>query len=187
MSTFEFDPSPKQRLPHSIYGILSFFLALFSAVTFCALIGFITYQVATNPEIFKPENFGQPPTILEPAATEQQDAGNSEEHPIDDGVEDELAEIPVEHSSIEEWRSRPELPVLPVSFVIVGVGIWGCVFMTFAALILGIVGLCQPHTRKVFSILGLLLSVPPILFLAVSMIIGVIAMMSGMPPGGRCC
>jgi hypothetical protein len=183
MSTFEFDQPPKIRLPHSIYGILSFFLALFSAVTFCALMGAITYQVTTNPEIFKPENFGQPPTISEPAATEQQDAGDSEDHSIDD-VEDGVVANPFERSVAESGNSRP---VIPAVLVIVGVGIWGCIFMTFAAFILGIVGLFQPHTRKVFSILGLLFSAPPLLFLAVSMIIGAIAMMSGMPPGGRCC
>ena len=49
----------------------------------------------------------------------------------------------------------------------------GFIFASVAAFIFALIALCQPHTRKIFSILGLCLSAPAILFL-IYVIIGLL-------------
>ena len=75
----------------------------------------------------------------------------------------------------ENWdRTTP-----PLVFLIAGFGIWGCIFTTFAAFILGLVSIFQPHTRKIFPLLGLIFSGLPLLLLAAFIITGIIAMILG--------
>jgi hypothetical protein len=67
----------------------------------------------------------------------------------------------------------------PLILLVVGIGIWGCIFATFAAFILGVVGAFQPHTRKVFSLLGIFFSAVPLLLLACFVTLGIILMLIG--------
>jgi hypothetical protein len=53
------------------------------------------------------------------------------------------------------------------------VGAVGCVLMLLLSLAFGIVGVCQPHTRKVFSILGIVFSG---LYIGVTVMFVVVAM-----------
>jgi hypothetical protein len=50
MSQSESVQPQKERLPHSGWGILSFWLALSSIVVFCAVHGVFMYLVATSPD-----------------------------------------------------------------------------------------------------------------------------------------
>jgi hypothetical protein len=52
-------------------------------------------------------------------------------------------------------ESMPSSRIGPVYGI---VGAVGCVLMLFLSLAFGIVGVCQPRTRKVFSILGIVFS-----------------------------
>jgi len=141
MSQFEIEQPEKERLPHSIWGIISFWLAISSIVVYCAIFGCLMYVIATSPN---PVTFNPNPG---------------------------------------HWdKSAP-----PLWLIGAGLGQLGCFFATFAAFILGIVGVCQPHTRKVFSYWGLVLSALPLLLVAAFMLIGIIAMMFGISPKGGCC
>ena len=68
----------------------------------------------------------------------------------------------------------------PLSFIVVHVGLWGCLLVALAAFILGIVGVHQPRTRKVFSVLGILFSMYPFILLPVC--VNIIRAL-----GGGCC
>ena len=106
MSQSEIKQPQKERLPHSIWGILSFWLALSSFVVYCAITGVFMYLNLTSPEPVIPSEIWDKNVFL-------------------------------------QW---------------VGVGYS---LALFAAFILGIVGVCQPRTRKVFAYWGLFLSVLP--------------------------
>jgi len=113
MSQIEPEQPQKECLPHSIWGVLSFWLAISSIAVYCAIFGSLMYMIGTspNPETFNPKN----------------------------------------------WEDT--MPPLWIIFAsIVGSG---CFCATFAAFILGIVGVCQPHTRKVFAYWGLFFSILP--------------------------
>ena len=75
----------------------------------------------------------------------------------------------------KNWDEESPPPILLVA----GIGIWGCIFATFAAFILGIVGALQPHTRKVFSLLGIFFSAVPLLLLACFVALGIILVLIG--------
>ena len=68
--------------------------------------------------------------------------------------------------------------MLPESHPLVNVFIsyWylGLCFFNFAALVFAIVGLCQPRTRKVFPICGIVFSTLPILFFATIIVFAII-------------
>jgi hypothetical protein len=65
-------------------------------------------------------------------------------------------------------------PVVPEPAVFVFLFLFPFALMPFVALVLGIVGVCQPHTRKVFSILGIVFSgltiVCPMILVVIAMI-----------------
>ena len=44
--------------------------------------------------------------------------------------------------------------------VLTNIGVFGYIFVSSAAFILGIVGICQVRSRKIFAVAGLLLSIP---------------------------
>ena len=96
-------PTGKERLPHSIYGILSFALAILAIVAIFALCCITVYIV--------------------------------HKYPYDTGSEPP----PVEH-------------------ILVGFGFILTFFTQLAALIFGIIGVCQTHTQKVFAICGIVIS-----------------------------
>jgi len=68
----------------------------------------------------------------------------------------------------------------PLEFIIATSGLWVCLLAALAAFIFGIVGVHQPRTRKVFSLLGILLSLYP--FILVPVFATIIRTL-----GGGCC
>ena len=60
-----------------------------------------------------------------------------------------------------------------LGLALAGLGLFGACFAQLAALALGIVGLCQPRTRKAFSIFGVFFSIMSIGIITALIILGI--------------
>ena len=116
MTLMEPEQPQKERLPHSIWGIISFAFALFAIGAIC--LTFVLYEYGDE---FIPHNWGQ---------------GGDPDPLLTTG---ELIAIFLMLSSI------------PLALL-------ACAF--------GTTGVCEPYTRKVFAIWGLILSTVPFIFFA---------------------
>ena len=96
-------PAQKERLPHSRFGIWSFWIALPASIIVCAVLAEDTFKL------------------------------------------DIILDI---------------IPQSMCLFTIVIQGLFYCGLASIMSFILGIVGVCMPGTRKVFSIWGIILSLP---------------------------
>ena len=127
MSQSESEQPQKERLPHSIWGILSFAFALLAVAANCLTFVPVEYREILNELI--PHNWGQ--------------------------------------------GGDPD-PLLPTGTLIAGFLVLclllGSILLAFLAFVLGIVSVCQPHTRKVFAIWGLVLSLLPFVLVALAII-----------------
>ncbi|MCL2709640.1 MAG: hypothetical protein FWE95_02070 [Planctomycetaceae bacterium] len=130
MSQIEPEQPQKERLPHSICGVVSFRFAVGSLVLFCILFSINLYLTVTFPETFK---------------------------------------------NPDTWYQEE-----PLLFIFLNSGIWGCLLAALAAFILGIAGVHQPRTRKVFSVLGMFISMYP--FILIPVFANIIRAL-----GGGCC
>ena len=114
MSQSESEQPHKERLPHSIWGILSFAFALFAIGMFCLTPVLFAYEEVLNELI--PHNWGQ--------------------------------------------GGDPD-PLLPTGWLTACLPMLSSFPLALLAFVLGIVGERQPHTREVFAIWGLVLSLLP--------------------------
>jgi len=68
MSQSEPDQPLKEKLPHSMWGIISFWLAISSIAVYCVIVGCLMYVIGTspNPETLNPEHWDKssPPLWL---------------------------------------------------------------------------------------------------------------------------
>ena len=128
MSQSESEQPQKERLPHSGWGILSFWLALLAVAANCLTFVLVGYEEIFNE--FIPYNWGQ---------------GGDPDPLLSTGT-------------------------LVAGFLVLCL-ILGSILLAFQVFVLGIVGVCQPHTRKVFAIWGILLSLFPLItwFLVIPM------------------
>ena len=113
-------PPQWERLPHSMWGIMSFALSLFFAFTLFALVCVCGYIMTVNPE-----------------AADQ---------------------------------DPPHL-----GLALAGLGLFGACFAQLGALALGIVGLCESRTRKIFAIFGVFFSMMSVSIITALIILGTIA------------
>jgi len=111
-------PPRWERLPQSMWGVLSFVFSLVGAFAFLVLVCVCTWIVLVNPE------------------------------------------------AVDMDTPHPGL-------ALAGLGLLGCCFVQLVALVLGIVGLCESHTRKSFAIFGVFFSMMTIGLVSALIVLGV--------------
>ena len=139
---------PQPELPHSLWGVASFGLALLSVFGSFMLLGLCMLIISSDPEL---QVITKDP----------------------DGFAQKMENDP---DSIPDFVNSPALAWI----ALIGLGMLACGFAQFIALVLGVVGLCQPRTRKVFSICGIIFSSAPFLFFMGLIVLGMIVSAAGM-------
>ena len=76
---------------------------------------------------------------------------------------------------MEENPSEMPVPAETLAMLMVmGFGVLACGFTSFVALSFGVIGLCQPGTRKIYPLLGVLFAGSPFLLWIGILVLGLI-------------